>query len=70
MKEIAISDHLKGNYEDYYEGGDSEWRRLGALGKADNIVSACRSLPQDLVLKIGAGEGAILKRLSELNFGK
>lgn len=70
MKEITLSDRLKGNYEDYYEGGDSEWRRLGALGKADNIVWLCRSLPQDSVLEIGAGEGAILKRLSELNFGK
>ena len=70
MKEITLSDHLKGNYEDYYEGGDSEWRRLGAMGKADNIVSLCKSLPQDSVLEIGAGEGAILKRLSELKFGK
>jgi len=70
MKEITLSDHLKGNYEDYYEGGDSEWRRLGALGKADNIVSLCKRLPHDSILEIGAGEGAILKRLSELNFGK
>jgi len=70
MKDITLSDQMKGNYEDYYEGGDSEWRRLGALGKADNIVSLCKCLPQDSVLEIGAGEGAILKRLSELNFGK
>lgn len=70
MNEVKLSDHLKGNYEDYYESGDSEWRRLGAVGKADNIVSLCKGLPQDSVLEIGAGEGAILKRLSELNFGK
>jgi ubiquinone/menaquinone biosynthesis C-methylase UbiE len=70
MKEITPSDHLKRNYEDYYKGGDSEWRRLGAMGKADNIVSLCKRLPQDSVLEIGAGEGAILKRLSELKFGK
>lgn len=43
---------------------------MGALGKADNIVSLCKSLSQDSVLEIGAGEGSILKRLSELNFGK
>lgn len=70
MKEVAVSDHLKGNYENYYEGGDSEWRRIGAIDKADNIVSLCKNLPQNLILEIGAGEGSILKRLSELNFGK
>jgi ubiquinone/menaquinone biosynthesis C-methylase UbiE len=69
MKRIAVSEYLKGNYEGYYEDGDSEWRRLGALGKADNIVHLCKSLPQDSVLEIGAGEGSVLKRLSELNFG-
>ncbi len=69
MSEIKISDHLHGNYEDYYKDGDSEWRRLGALGKADNIVSLCGDLPRSSVLEIGAGEGSILKRLSELNFG-
>lgn len=69
MDEMKISDHLHGNYEDYYKDGDSEWRRLGALGKADNIVSLCGDLPRSSVLEIGAGEGSILKRLSELNFG-
>jgi 2-polyprenyl-3-methyl-5-hydroxy-6-metoxy-1,4-benzoquinol methylase len=69
MSEIKISDHLHGNYEDYYKDGDSEWRRLGALGKADNIVSLCGDLPRSSVLEIGAGGGSVLKRLSELNFG-
>ncbi|SEK58534.1 class I SAM-dependent methyltransferase [Nitrosovibrio tenuis] len=69
MNEIKISDYLKDNYEDYYEEGDSEWRRLGALGKTDNIVSLCSNLPRSTILEIGAGEGSILKRLSELHFG-
>lgn len=70
MNEIKISDHLVGNYEDYYEDGDSEWRRLGAMGKVDNIVSLCGALPRSSILEIGAGEGSILKRLSELDFGE
>ena len=37
--EIAVSDRLLRNYQDYYADGDSEWRRLGALGKAENIVA-------------------------------
>lgn len=68
--EVAISDRLRTNYEDYYDEGGSEWRRLGAIGKADNIVSLCSDLPHRSVLEIGAGEGSILKRLSELGFGE
>lgn len=68
--EIGVSDHLSANYRDYYEEGDCEWRRLGALGKADNIVTLCRDLPRRSILEIGAGEGSILSRLSALNFGE
>ncbi len=70
MNEVKISDHLKVNYEDYYEDGASEWRRLGAMGKVDNIVSLCSDLPRGSILEIGAGEGSILKMLSDLNFGE
>jgi len=70
MDKITISDHLRTNYQDYYEDGDSEWRRLGAIGKVNNIVSLCGDLPHSSILEIGAGEGSILKRLSELEFGE
>lgn len=70
MNEIKLSDYLKDNYENYYEEGDSEWRRLGALSKTDNIVSLCNNLPRGTILEIGAGEGSILKRLSELHFAE
>lgn len=69
MGEITVGDQLRANYADYYPDGESEWRRLGAIDKADNIVSLCREFPHITVLEIGAGEGSILKRLSELNFG-
>jgi ubiquinone/menaquinone biosynthesis C-methylase UbiE len=67
--EMRISEHLQSNYEDYYDDGVAAWRRLGAIGKADNIVSLCSDLPRSSILEIGAGEGSILQRLSELNFG-
>jgi SAM-dependent methyltransferase len=70
MVEAAVSEQLRANYQDYYEDGDSEWRRLSAVAKADNIVSLCRDLPRRSILEVGAGEGSILKRLSELNFGE
>jgi SAM-dependent methyltransferase len=69
MNGIKISDHLKNNYEDYYEDGNSEWRRISAMDKADNIISLCGSLPRSSIIEIGAGEGSILNRLSELSFG-
>jgi ubiquinone/menaquinone biosynthesis C-methylase UbiE len=69
MKEIMISKHLQDNYKDYYENGDSEWRWLGAVDKAENIVSLCGAYPHESILEIGAGEGSILKRLSERGFG-
>ena len=70
VNEVKISEHLKSNYEDYYGDGDSEWRRLGAIDKVDNIVSLCGDLPHYSILEIGAGEGSLLKRLSELDFGR
>lgn len=69
MSEVTISEALRANYEHYYEEGDSEWRRLGAIDKAENILSLCRDLPRASVLEIGAGEGSVLRRLSELAFG-
>lgn len=68
MSEVSIREDLKRTYEDCYEDGDSEWRWLGALDKAHNILALCKELPVNSVIEIGAGEGSILKRLSELSF--
>ena len=65
---IRIKDDLVRNYKDYYSG-TSEWRNVTAISMADNIVSMCADLPHNLILDIGAGEGAVLQRLAELKFG-
>ncbi len=70
MNELKISAHLQRNYEDYYEEGVSEWRWLGAIDKAHNIQILCRDLSINSVIEIGAGEGSILKRLSDLDFAQ
>lgn len=70
MSGLKISAHLQSNYEDYYEEGDSEWRWLGALDKADNIQALCKDLTINSVIEIGAGEESVLKRLSELDFAR
>ena len=68
MKDISVSDKLRANYDNYYQG-ESEWRWLGALDKVSNIVTLCNSYPHKTILEVGSGEGSILKRLDDLQFG-
>ena len=66
----AVDSTLCSHYDRYYEGGASEWRRLGALAKAENVLALCAPVPHASLLEIGAGEGALLARLAELGFGQ
>jgi SAM-dependent methyltransferase len=70
MDKMGVSKKLRNNYDDYYKDGDSGWRWLGAIDKADNILSLSQNLPIRSLIEIGAGEGSILKRLSDLNFSQ
>jgi len=67
MDDLSVGEEIKRIY-DYSGNGDPEWRRLGAIGKAGNILELCASYPHSSILEIGAGQGAILNRLSELEF--
>jgi ubiquinone/menaquinone biosynthesis C-methylase UbiE len=66
----SLGEQLSDNYADYYETEDAAWRRLGALDKAANIANLCGDVPHASILEIGAGDGAVLERLSELAFGE
>jgi SAM-dependent methyltransferase len=66
---IEVNQKLRENYSDYYSG-ESEWRRVAAISKVENILRLCHYYRHDSVLDIGAGEGAVLQRLAELNFGE
>src|SRR5258705_1760919 len=68
MPGIGLSERLKENYEEYYVDGDSRWRWLCAVGKAEVTASPCGALPRRSVREIGAGDGCIVRRLSELSF--
>ena len=70
MKALPVGEPLRAHYRDYYAAGASEWRRIGALAKADNVIALCGGLGCRDVLEIGAGEGALLARLSEQGFGE
>jgi ubiquinone/menaquinone biosynthesis C-methylase UbiE len=65
---FSVSNRLQENYDTYY-GGESEWHWLSAIDKADNIVALSGDYSHSTILEIGAGEGSILKRLSDLEFG-
>jgi SAM-dependent methyltransferase len=69
MKSLAVSDRWKAHYGPYY-AGPSGSRGLAAVDRARNIVALCDGHPHETVLDIGAGEGAVLQRLSALRFGK
>jgi ubiquinone/menaquinone biosynthesis C-methylase UbiE len=70
MSRIELHESASKQYEDYYKNGASEWRRLGALDKASNIVRLCGDLPLKSILEIGAGDGSILSQLSAWGFGQ
>jgi len=53
----------------YRYAGESEWCRLGAVDKANNVVRLCESVAHASILDIGAGEGSVLARLAEIGFG-
>jgi SAM-dependent methyltransferase len=68
---LSVQRALTENYRDYYdqEDGLTEWRRLGAIDKCTNILRLCSEVEHTTVLEVGCGNGAILERLLELNFG-
>jgi ubiquinone/menaquinone biosynthesis C-methylase UbiE len=69
MQDVEIGKEVLDQYARYYDAGPSEWRRLGAIDKAANILALSQSIAPKSVLEIGAGDGSILSRLSDLGFG-
>ena len=68
MQESIISDNVKTAYDQFYEKHDEAWRMLSAEYKAQHIIDVCRGLTFTNVLEVGAGDGSILKILSDHNF--
>ena len=48
----------------------TEWRMLGAKGKAEHVIKLCaqNNITPERVLEVGAGDGAILRCLAENRF--
>jgi ubiquinone/menaquinone biosynthesis C-methylase UbiE len=68
MQQQMISGNVKTAYDEFYEKHDEAWRMLGAKFKAQHIIDVCKGHTFNKVLEVGAGDGSILKLLSEQNF--
>jgi SAM-dependent methyltransferase len=68
---VDTSERIKAIYEESYSSESREWRNLGALDKAANIIRACDAarLPRrPRVVEIGCGDGAIAQELGNRGF--
>ncbi|QEC80531.1 class I SAM-dependent methyltransferase [Mucilaginibacter ginsenosidivorax] len=63
-----IGGDYKTAYDQFYQQHDEAWRMLGAKYKAQHIIDVCKGLTFKNVLEVGAGDGSILKILSDDNF--
>jgi len=68
MQHSTISGNVKTAYDQFYNGHDEVWRMMSAKYKAQHIMEVCKGLSFDTVLEVGAGDGSILKILSDNNF--
>ena len=58
------------HYKDFYANYSSEWRLLGGLDKARNIIDLCEAHKFENVVELGAGDGTILDQLSKAGFAE
>ncbi|CAM3866425.1 class I SAM-dependent methyltransferase [Mucilaginibacter galii] len=68
MADDKLSGNVKTAYDEFYKTHDEAWRMLGAKYKAQHIIDVCRGRTFAKVLEVGAGDGSILKILSEQDF--
>ncbi len=65
---MEVSKELKVMYDAQYSDQTEEWRRIGSIGKVDNIVEVTRNHTFTSVIEVGAGDGNILTELSRRHF--
>lgn len=67
----ATREGIEQHYDEYYADGASEWRRLGAVYKAQNIVRLWNRVglpPKPSLCEVGCGEGSLLRELGRTQF--
>ena len=64
----TISKDLKTKYDSQYSDNTEHWRKMGAVGKVENIFTVTKNHQFNSLIDIGAGDGNVLSLLSEKNF--
>lgn len=67
---MLIDKDVKDKYNSQYSDESEEWRRIGAIGKAQNIIEVAGNIELNSIVDIGAGDGNLLSVLSSNNLGK
>ena len=68
MSTLKISNKYSKLYQNPNEK-PTEWRKIGAFNKVDNIIKLSNKFSHERILEIGCGDGAILRELSSRNYG-
>ncbi len=68
IQPYALREHNQ-HYEGSYSASALEWRRLGALDKADNLQRLLAGHEVGSVLEVGCGTGAVLAELASRGVG-
>jgi ubiquinone/menaquinone biosynthesis C-methylase UbiE len=66
----SVSNKFKEMYDSHYSDSLEEWRRIGAVGKVQNIIDITKGLHFNSLVDIGAGDGNVLSLLSEKKMAK
>ena len=66
--QIIVNQNLQEAYKDQYSTESAIWRQLGAKQKFENIIEINQGKTFKKVLEVGAGDGSILKLLSDRRF--
>jgi ubiquinone/menaquinone biosynthesis C-methylase UbiE len=62
-----VGEKIVDQYRDYYGNSQlSEWRRLGAIDKVENIRELVGSVPLGAVVDIGCGDGAVITEMARM----
>jgi ubiquinone/menaquinone biosynthesis C-methylase UbiE len=66
----SAANTLIGHYDQYFATQQQlAWYELMAVDKSRNVMEICRDVPHDSILDVGAGSGAVLRKLDEADFG-
>ncbi len=68
--QVTVNQNLQEAYKDQYSSESAIWRGLGAKQKFQNIIEITKGKTFKKVLEVGAGDGSILKLLSDNKFAE